>query len=400
MSRMLSGIRVLDLTNVLSGPYCSYQLALLGAEVTKVEMPGTGDLARQFGTDPALSRKGMGTGFLAQNAGKRSITLNLKTERGQDLFRRLVQNADIVLENFRPGVMDRLGLGYEALKVLKPDLIYCAISGFGQEGPLRDNPAYDQIIQGLSGIMSVTGQPDGEPLRVGFPLCDTVAGLTAAMAINAALVQRALRGEGQYIDVSLLESTLSAMGWAVAGFLITGVSPQARGNENVTASPSGTFKTGAGLLNISANTQEQFETLCRLLALPELITDPRFATREARLNHRSELKETLEGSLLQRDAVVWEAILNRAGVPAGRVLRVPEIMAHPQLEARHFTQKLGVHPVTGQPLEVVRAGFRLSGGDPAVHRPPPTLGEDTWDVLGELGLEAAEIDDLYAQGVL
>src|SRR6266700_2558858 len=204
MSGLLTGARVLDLTNVLAGPFCCYQLAKLGADVIKVDVPGSGDLARQLGADPELNKRQMGASFLAQNAGKRSLTLNLKDPRGREAFLRLVASADAVVENFRPGVMARLGLGYEGLKAHKPDLVYCAISGFGQDGPLKDNPAYDQIIQGLSGAMSVTGDETSAPLRVGYPVADTIGGLTAAFAIAAALVRRARTSEGELIDVSML----------------------------------------------------------------------------------------------------------------------------------------------------------------------------------------------------
>ena len=267
---LLEGVRVLDLTNVLAGPFCCYQLAQLGADVIKVEVPGSGDLARQLGADAELNKKLMGASFLAQNAGKRSVTLNLKNPDGKEVFRRLVGTADVVVENFRPGVMDRLGLGYQELKKLKSNLIYCAISGFGQNGPLKDNPAYDQIIQGLSGVMSITGDKNSAPLRVGFPVADTIGGLTAAFAIAAALFRRERSNEGEFIDVSMLESTLVTMGWAVSNWLIAGVRPEPLGNENVTASPSGTFKTGDGLLNIAANQQEQFEKLCELIGRKEL----------------------------------------------------------------------------------------------------------------------------------
>ena len=239
MSGLLAATRVLDLTNVLAGPFCCYQLAQLGAEVIKVEVPSSGDLARQLGADPELNRCGMGASFLAQNAGKRSLTLNLKSPKGREAFSRLVASADVVVENFRPGVMERLGLGYAALKAVKSDIVYCAISGFGQDGPLRFNPAYDQIIQGLCGVMSVTGDAQSAPLRVGYPVADTMGGMTAAFAIAAALVRRERTGEGEFIDVSMLEASLVAMGWAVSNWLIAGVRPEPMGNENMTASPSG-----------------------------------------------------------------------------------------------------------------------------------------------------------------
>src|SRR5499427_8104440 len=204
MSGLLAGVRVLDLTNVLAGPFCGYQLALLGADVIKVEVPGSGDLARQLGGSPALNKRLMGASFLAQNAGKRSITVDLKSMQGREVFSRLVASADVVLENFRPGVMARLGFGFDALKAIKPDIICCAISGFGQDGPLKDNPAYDQIVQGLAGVMSCTGDEASAPLRVGYPVADTIGGITAAFAIAAAQFRRARSGVGEYIDVSML----------------------------------------------------------------------------------------------------------------------------------------------------------------------------------------------------
>jgi len=231
----LAGITVLDLTNVLAGPFACHQLAHLGADVIKVEAVGRGDLARNLGSDPGLSARGMGISFLAQNAGKRSITLNLKDPRGKEALRRLVRRADVLVENFRPGVMDRLGLGYDVLKDENPSLIYCAISGFGQTGPWADRPAYDQIVQGASGVMSVTGEAEGTPTRVGYPLADTVGGLTAAMSICAALNNST---RGAFIDVPMVDAVLATMGWVVSNHLIGGVTPDRQGNENPTSAPS------------------------------------------------------------------------------------------------------------------------------------------------------------------
>jgi CoA:oxalate CoA-transferase len=394
MAGLLAGLRVLDLTNVLAGPFCCYQLAQLGAEVIKVETPGTGDLARQLGADPDLNRRLMGASFLAQNAGKRSITLNLKHAKGREAFTRLLKTADVLVENFRPGVMDRLGLGYDALKALKPNLVYCAISGFGQDGPLRLNPAYDQIVQGLSGVMSVTGDAQSAPLRVGYPVADTMGGITAAYAITAALFRRERTGEGEFIDVSMLESTVVAMGWQISNWLIAGVRPEPMGNENMTASPSGTLRTGDGLLNIAANQQQQFETLCRLIGRKELAADPRFAGREDRKKHRAGLSEEIEASLKSRSAKEWARLMNDAGVPAGEVLDVPSVLEHPQIVERALLQSFDSVPGVDKPISVVRSGFRLKSGDPRPASPPPALGADTASLLAELGYSSTDIETL------
>jgi CoA:oxalate CoA-transferase len=400
MAGLLAGTRILDLTNVLAGPFCCYQLAQLGADVIKVEVPGSGDLARALGADPELNRRGMGASFLAQNAGKRSITLNLKVPKGREAFGRLVATSDVVVENFRPGVMDRLGLGYAALKAAKPDIIYCAISGFGQDGPLKLNPAYDQIIQGLCGVMSVTGDAQSAPLRVGYPVADTMGGITAAFAIAAALFRRERSGEGELIDVSMLESSLVAMGWAVSNWLIAGVKPEPMGNENVTASPSGTFRTGEGLLNIAANKQEQFETLCRLIGRDALATDPRFAGREDRKQRRFELRAEIEQALAARSAQDWSALLNKHGVPAGEVLDVPSVLEHPQIKERGLLRTFETVPDVDRSVSVVRSGFRLRSGDPEPGSPPPALGADTSDILAELGYSTRDIEELARDGAI
>jgi crotonobetainyl-CoA:carnitine CoA-transferase CaiB-like acyl-CoA transferase len=366
--RPLSGIRVLDLTNVLAGPYCSYQLMLLGAEVVKVEVPGVGDLARRLGADPSRNRAGMGSSFLAQNAGKKSIELDLKAAADRSVFEQLAGAADVLLENFRAGVLDRLGYGWDVLHRLNPGLVYCAISGFGQHGPLSQAPAYDQVVQGLSGMMSITGTPETAPLRVGFPVCDTVGGLSAALAIVAALIGRQRDGQGSFLDVSMLETSISAMGWPVSNYLVSGVPPEPMGDQNATAAPSGTFEAADGPLNIAANRQEQFVTLCELLDRPDLLDDPRFAEREARLRFRAELNRELNKSLGSRSAAEWEVLLSAAGVPAARILTVPQAVDLPQLDGRGFLTALGDFRVTG-------SGVLFDGEPLRPPAPPPTLGQ-------------------------
>ncbi len=400
MTQALEGIRILDVTNVLAGPFCGYQLALLGADVIKVETPGTGDLARQLGADPALNAELMGTSFLAQNAGKRSVTVNLKSEAGKAIFHKLAASADVVIENFRPGVMDRLGVGYDDLRDINPRLVYCAISGFGQTGPLKDAPAYDQIVQGMSGVMSVTGDERSVPMRVGYPVADTLGGVTAAFAISAALVRRAATGVGTSIDVSMLDCMLASMGWVVSNYLIAGQRPQPMGNENFTAAPSGTFETADGLLNIAANKQEQFVALVALLGIPELASDARFAQREARKRNRAELKTLIEAALKAKAAVEWEPVLTRAGIPAGRVLDVASALAEPQVKQRRLVKSFRRAVRNERDVSVVLSGFKMREAEPDVACAPPALGEHTAQVLGELGYTSLEIEQLKHQGAV
>ncbi len=391
----LAGTKVLDLTNVLAGPFACHQLAHLGAEVIKIESVGRGDLARNLGADPALSAKGMGISFLAQNAGKSSVTLNLKDPRGKEILQKLVRRSDVLVENFRPGVMDRLGVGYDALKGQNPALIYCAISGFGQDGPWKDNPAYDQIVQGVSGVMSITG--DQEPSRVGYPLSDTVGGLTAAMAIMAALCAPK---RGCFIDVSMLEATLATMGWVVSNYLIGGVEPARHGNENPTSAPSGTFQASDGLINIAANKDEQWEALARHLGRDDLLERPEFASREDRKANRLHLKAELEAALTLRPAQDWVDGLNKIGVPAGPVLGVPQILAHPQIAQRGLVAQFANVAGLGRDIALLRTGFAIDGVRPKVDEPPPVLGADTNRVLAGLGLSDDDVATLKAEGVI
>ncbi|OLF18559.1 CaiB/BaiF CoA transferase family protein [Actinophytocola xanthii] len=397
----LRGIRVLDLTNVLAGPYCSYQLMLFGAEVVKVEVPGSGDLARHLGPEPDLNNAGLGASFLAQNAGKKSIEIDLKDAAQRAVFEDLVRGADVLLENFRAGVLARLGFDWETLRALNRGLVYCAISGFGQTGPMSQAPAYDQIIQGLSGMMSITGTEDTAPLRVGFPVCDTIGGLMAALSISSALVGRERTGEGCFLDLSMLEASMSAMGWAVSHYVISGVAPTPMGQQNVTAAPSGTFETADGLLNIAANRQTQFEKLCGLLGREDLVLDPRFVDREARKRNREALNDELTGELRKRTAAEWEQLLPAIGVPAARILSVPQAVASEQLAHRGFFADV---PFPGAPERTVRTsgnGVLVDGGALHPPGPPPLLGEhnvEQRDLLtrwldGSRSLPAATTED-------
>jgi crotonobetainyl-CoA:carnitine CoA-transferase CaiB-like acyl-CoA transferase len=340
----------------------------------------------------------MGISFLAVNAGKQSIALDLKHPDGREVLLRLVARADALVENFRPGVMARLGLDHAALARVNARLVYCAISGFGQTGPFAHRPAYDQIIQGLSGAMSITGDALSAPLRVGYPVCDTIGGLTAAFAVCAELLRARASGQGSFVDVSMLDATLATMGWVVSNYLNAGVVPVPLGNDNFTAAPSGTFRTGAGLLNIAANEQKQFDALCRMVSAPELATDPRFAAREGRKRHRAELTAALEARLAARPAEEWEELLVAAGVPAGRVLTVPEILSHQHAtEGNTIASYLDV-PGAARPVRVARPGFRVDGERPTAAAPPPTLSEHRDGLLAELGYDPDARAALVAGG--
>ncbi|WP_299629334.1 CoA transferase [uncultured Tateyamaria sp.] len=393
----LSGVRVLDLTNVLAGPFACHQLAHLGAEVIKVEAVGRGDLARGLGASPDLSAKGMGISFLAQNAGKASMTLNLKAPEGKAVLTDLVKTADVLVENFRPGVMDRLGLGPNVLRGANPRLIYCAISGFGQTGPWADRPAYDQIIQGASGVMAVTGTAAGGPTRVGYPLADTVGGLTAAMAITAALNAPE---RGCVIDVSMLDAVLATMGWVVSNHLIGGAAPARHGNENPTSAPSGAFQCADGLVNVAANKDEQWVALARHLGRDDLLEAPIYATREDRKANRLRLKAELETVLTTRTAEAWAAELNAIGVPAGAVLRLEDVLAHPQIKDREFLAHFADVPGLDIAIDLARIGAMVDGVRPSVDAPPPALGQDTDSILADLGYGSAQVTELREKGVI
>jgi crotonobetainyl-CoA:carnitine CoA-transferase CaiB-like acyl-CoA transferase len=397
MALPLHDIRVLDVTNVLAGPFCSFQLVLLGAEVIKIEHPENGDLARRLGADVPRNDKLMGISFVAVNAGKQSVTINLKSPEGKQIFKELAAISHVVIENFRPGVMARLGLDYPVLSKVNPRLVYCAISGFGQDGPLAMRPAYDQVIQGISGVMNVTGDVQSAPLRVGYPVCDTMGGITAAMAICAALVDSQTTGHGRRIDVSMLESTLASMGWVVSNYLNAGIEPTPMGNENFTAAPSGAFRTARGLLNIAANEDAQYEKLCDVIGRPELKTDARFAERETRRRNRLEINKEIAPELMKRSASEWEQALVEVGVPAGCVLSVPEILGHAHLAGRNFVSEF--NGAAGKQI-VTRGGFLFSDDQASPQGPAPALSEHTEAWLQELGYDTEKIQSLRKKRVI
>lgn len=397
-AKSLKGVRILDLTNVLAGPFATLHLALCGADVIKIETPGSGDLARKLGNVPEYNKKNMGTSFLAQNCNKKSLTLNLKDNKAKEIFKKLVKTSDVVVENFRPGVMKRLGLSYETLSEINPGIIYCAISGFGQTGPDAFKPAYDQIIQGLSGVMAINGDETLNPLRTGFPVCDTVGGLNAAFAIMVALFYKAKTGEGQFIDVAMLDSIMPFNGWVAANLLIGGKQPVLMGNDNFTAAPSGTFVTRDGYLNIAANKQEQWEDLCDVLGVPELKEDSRFKERDMRKANRKLLTPLLEAKLKENDTSYWAKALNAKGIPSGEILSLDDALNQPQVKHRNAIAEIDT-PEIGK-IKVFNLTAKFDKTDGNVDTPPPTLSQHTEEILKGLGYSSEEIEDFKAKNII
>jgi CoA:oxalate CoA-transferase len=396
--KLLEGIRVLDLTNVLAGPFATMHLSLLGADVIKIENPVDGDLARKLGNVPKYNKELMGTSFLAQNANKKSLTLNMKAEEGKKIFFKLVHTADVLVENFRPGVMARLGFPYQKLQTINPKIIYCAISGFGQTGPDACKPAYDQIIQGLSGVMSINGNERLNPLRCGFPICDTVGGLNAAFAIMAALYYRERTGEGQFIDIALLDSIMPLMGWVAANLLIGEQQPLLLGNDNFTAAPSGTFRTKTGHINIAANQQQQWEDLVDTLGLPELKADPRFQERDTRKANRCLLTPILEKNLMQNTTAYWVEALNAKGIPAGEILSLNEALSSEQAQYREVIAEME-QPGIGK-IKVFNMTAKFSKTPGRIDAPVPRLSEHTESILTELGYSDEEMKVLKEKMII
>jgi CoA:oxalate CoA-transferase len=396
--KLLENIRVLDMTNVLSGPFCTLHLALLGAEVIKIEVPGAGDLARKLGNVPELNKKLMGTSFLAQNANKKSLTLNLKTDEGKEIFRKLLKTADVLVENFRPGVMARLGFPWEEMTKINPKLVYCAISGFGQSGPDAKKPAYDQIIQGLSGAMDVNGDERLHPLRAGFPVCDTVGGLNAAFAVMAALFHRERTGEGQSIDIALIDSIMPLMGWVAANLLIGGKDPIPMGNDNFTAAPSGAFKTKDGFINIAANQQKQWEDLTDVVDVPELKTDPRFQERDTRKANRKLLTPILEEKLTQESTEHWVDALNAKGIPSGDILGLGKALNSDQIKHRETIATVNDKEIGD--IQIFNLSAKFSKTPAKIDNPPPRLSSHTEEILTQLGYSYEEQQTLKDKSVI
>jgi crotonobetainyl-CoA:carnitine CoA-transferase CaiB-like acyl-CoA transferase len=391
MTQPLAGIRVADFSHVMAGPYATHLLRLLGAEVIKIEAPERGDAMRYYGPDRRYD--GMAPAFVAVNAGKKSICLDLKAPADLAVARSLIARCDVLVENFRPGVMARLGLGFEATKALRPDIVYCSVSGYGQSGPLRDWPAIDNIVQATSGMMSLGGEPGDPPMRVGFPAVDTLTGQTAAFAILAALLRRA-RGssEAQFIDVAMFDASLAFMASAVVPYLVTGKALQRTGQVGYSGQPtSGLFRTADDrYVSLGVVQQHQFERLAALLDRRQWLADPRFASSQLRLVNAAALVAELDAVFATAEAAHWESVLSAAGVPCGMVREVGEAVTLPHLAQRELKLPLSV-PGFADPVAVVNAGFRMDSDGPHVDVAPPRLDENREEILAWLRRDGAEL---------
>ena len=395
MARLLEGVTVLDLTRMLAGPYGALLLADLGAEVIKIEDPVGGDPVRGMGP-PFI--QGESAYFISINRNKKSLTLNLTTPRGREVFLRLVQKADVVLDNFRPGILERLGVAYSALRRINPRIVACSISGFGQDGPYRSLPAFDLILQAMGGAMSITGEPNRDPVRMGIPMGDLAGGLFGAMAVSAALFQRERTGEGRYIDLSLLDCQASLLTYVAQYFLVTGEVPGPVGSAHASAVPYQAFKTKDIHIVIAIFTERFWSQFCNVIGRPDLVEDPRFATNRERHAHRNDLVPILEGIFATRTGEEWLKDLRAEGIPSGPINTVDRVLSDPQVLHRGMVLEVD-HPVCGR-LKVVGNPVKALPADGETLRPPPVLGQHTEEVLRRAGYSTEEINSLRGEKII
>ncbi len=395
------GLRVVDFTHVIAGPLATFQLATMGADVVKIEPPGQGDQLRGMGGGDERARAGMSAGFLAINAGKRSLALDLKHPAGRDAALRLLAGADVVAENFRPGVMERLGLGADRVRELNPRAVYCSLSGYGRHPDWAGRPAYDHIVQGVAGAMWTQGEEGAPPIKIGFPMADTAAGYAAFTAICVALIERNATGRGRHIDVSMTAATLAMMATPVYGFLATGHLPRRIGNTAFSGSPaSGTYDTADAPVVLTANTEAQFRNLSAVLGLDSSGEAPDPLSWRDPAVDLSYVRDAIAARLKQRGAAHWEQVLNAAGVPTGRLRTVPEALAESCISERGFVAEIPDPARPGQGFKLHGTPYAFDGETPAPSGPAPHLGEHSRALLAEAGLAAGEIDALFSAGTV
>jgi CoA:oxalate CoA-transferase len=400
MTMALEGMTVVDFSHVMAGPFASHLLKLMGADVIKIEAPGHGDAMRNYGADRRYD--GMSPAFIGVNAGKKSLVLNLKHPLSCEAARRLMARADVVLENFRPGVMRRFGLDYSSVRSLQPRMVYCSISGYGQNGPRRDWPAIDNIVQATSGMMSLHGEDGDAPMRIGFPAVDTLTGQTAALAIVAALLRRERTGAGEYIDVAMFDASLAFMTSAVVPYLVTGKPLERTGNVGYSGQPtSALFTTSDGRqISLGVVQQAQFEILARELKREDWLKDPRYCSPDLRRRHGKELQAELLSVFRQAPAEEWETRLSAAGIPCGMVRNVGEAISLQGLDERNLKLPLRIPALpTNENVAIVNAGFLYGSSSPSVSSPPPRHGEHSDDILATLGFDEAQRREILAANV-
>ena len=398
----LSGIRVVDFTQVIAGPYATMQLASLGASVIKVEHPRGGDQGRKMvAGNPGALDAGLAALFTSVNSGKRSLTLDLKHPQAKGVINKLVAEADVVVENFKAGAMERLGLGPDELMAVNPKLIYCRISGYGQSGPRAGAAAYDPVVQAAAGMMAVNGYEETGPTKVGFWVVDASTGMNAAFAISAALFRRTASGEGEVLDVAMLDTAVSLMSPLVGLYLNYGVEPPVTGNGSPgSGGSSQVYPTGDGFITVAAVTDAQFAAMITEAGRPDLVDDERFSRRENRIRHSAELREVLLECYAKDTSKGWEDRFAAVGVPCGQISNMPQVVADEQLAARGAFSELGALEHVNESFKAINLGFKMSSGGPSLTRMPPSLGEHTDEVLGELGLNSADISSLRESGAI
>ena len=397
MSKPFAGVKILDFTRVLAGPYASYQLALLGADVIKVESREGDDMRFGNRADP-WEKRGLAAPWVAVNAGKRSITMDLKQPRAIEVIKRMVPKVDVVIENFRPGVMDKLGIGYDTLKEINPRLIYAAVSGFGQVGPDKATAAFDGMIQAMSGLMSITGFPSNGPTRVGFAGADVMSGFTGAFGVASALYQRTHTGKGQLVDVAMIDAVTGFLAQQFTEHMMTGRVHEQAQNLSVTRKPTGNlFRTSDGWMVLAVMTDPQFQRLMKQLGRADATADPQFKDWPTRIANNKALHEIIEEAMKQRSSAEWSELFSKNDIPAGRVLTIPETV-----KLDHYGHRTIMQTVQTEhgPIKVVGSGFRMEHNGGSVERPPAKLGEHTDEVLGEAGYSAAEIAEMRTAKVV